>query len=294
MKDISIDKKYDIAISYNHSKANSLYGGTNEFVLEHVRADKKYAFIHGDLLLANLDSKYSHKIYKKFDKVVCVSKSCKKIFDETWNDLRSKSVVVYNGVNVRRILMEAGEGFAVNKEVINFITAARLDKVKAIKRTIQAFKYVKDRGLINFKWYIVGNGKELDEDIRYSKELGVDDWIVFLGEKKNPFYYMKNMDALLVLSYQEAAPMVFYEANVLGIPIVSTNTRSAKELVEEKGNGIVCENNLASIVDTLTRLVKNPDILRRIRRNVVKKVDNRESTDSFYRLLDTAYSDDAT
>lgn len=45
---------------------------------------------------------------------------------------------------------------------------------------------------------------------------------------------MKNANLLLLFSEHEAAPMVFGEAELLQLPVLTTNTTSVKELVLDK------------------------------------------------------------
>ena len=68
-----------------------------------------------------------------------------------------------------------------------------------------------------------------------------------VGNKENPYTYLKNADALLVPSFNEAAPMVFGESAVLGVPIVTTETCSAIEMVEKRDLGYVIANDSKDI-----------------------------------------------
>ena len=78
--------------------------------------------------------------------------------------------------------------------------------------------------------------------------------VFLLGEQRNPYRYMINADYLLVSSLHEAAPMVFDEANILELPIISTNTTSANEIVLSN-DSIVCET-FDEIKDILNNLKK--------------------------------------
>lgn len=82
-------------------------------------------------------------------------------------------------------------------------------------------------------------------------EKGLSNDIDLVGKKNNPFVYIKNADFFLLPSFHEAAPMVYGEAISLGVPVVTTNTISAKELIEERDYGIVCENSEEGIYFTL-------------------------------------------
>jgi len=45
--------------------------------------------------------------------------------------------------------------------------------------------------------------------------------------------------------------MVFDEAAALGVPIISTRTLSADELVESRGIGVVCDNSDSGLEDAI-------------------------------------------
>ena len=78
--------------------------------------------------------------------------------------------------------------------------------------------------------------------------------VFLLGETLNPYPYMKGADYLLHPSIHEAAPMVFDEAKVLGLPILSTDTTSAKEMLAECD--IVCENSVQGLQQALLHIQK--------------------------------------
>ena len=80
--------------------------------------------------------------------------------------------------------------------------------------------------------------------------------IVFLiGEKENPYPYIKKARAFLLPSYHEAAPMVYGESAALGVPIVSTDTCSALELVNDRNLGMVVNNDEIGIKDGLNKII---------------------------------------
>ena len=91
------------------------------------------------------------------------------------------------------------------------------------------------------------NTKEFEAKLQknnVSYENNLENIVTMLGEKANPYPYIKKADMLLISSVSEAAPMVIGESAFLGTPILSTRTSSAKEMIEEKGYGWVCENSV--------------------------------------------------
>lgn len=284
MKNVDKLEGFDVVISFMQSKTASLYGGTNEFVLNKVSAKKYCTFIHADLEKHNMITEYNHKIYQKFDKIASVSKSCEKIFINTWPDLNPKACIVENCCNIDEIRELSKEEIEYKKRKINFITVARFGPEKGIVRGIKIFAKLKKYSDL-YIWHVVGTGVEEKRARELIKQEGLEDNIILYGEKKNPFPYMKNSDALLILSYWEAAPMVIQEANVLGIPILSTETRSARELIEDRKIGIVCDNSEDGIYQMLTNILQNPLIIEKIKANIHRKENNNRQIIQFTDMI---------
>ena len=76
------------------------------------------------------------------------------------------------------------------------------------------------------------------------------------------FFDMQAADVLLIPSFSEAAPMVIGEAACLGTPILTTETSSAREMVEQPGLGWVCENTVEGIRTGLEELLSRPEALQ--------------------------------
>lgn len=284
MKNVNKMEGYDIVISFMQSKTASLYGGTNELVLNKVSAKKYCTFIHTDLAKSNMITKYNYELFKKFDKIASVSKSCERLFIDTWPDLYEKACTVENCCNIDEIRELSEKEISYKRSAINFVTVARFGPEKGIVRGIKIFAKLTEYSNL-YTWHIVGTGIEEAKAKELVKKEGLEDNIILHGEKKNPFPYMKNSDALLILSYREAAPMVIQEAHVLGIPVLSTETRSAREMIEDRKIGIVCENSDDGIYQMLINLLHNTSLLKKIRNNICRKENNNRQIDQFTDMI---------
>ena len=250
-----LKETYDVAISYMHCAGKkAFYGGSAEFVLKHTKAKQKICFIHNDYLSSGTRCAYNDKIYQKFDKIACVSDSVKANFLKALPTLSDKAYMVRNVVLQDEIIAKANENpFEYDQSVINILTVARLGKEKGINRMISALG---KSGKKNFHYYVVGGGPLFEQLQSQIVELGLLDRVTLLGEDTNPYRYMKNADLLAVPSYHEAAPVVFQEAMIIGLPVFTTKTSSAEEMV---GNfGFVCENEDDEIEKTIKNLLDDP------------------------------------
>lgn len=277
---------YDCAISFLHeAQPKSFYGGCNEFVLHNIQAKEKIGWIHCDFRKSGANTSASRKLYHKFDKIVACSKGTREIFVQCNPDLAEKTFAVRNFYCYDQIRSLAGNGVAYQPDVFNIVTVARLFEEKGIDRALEAIQYCVSMGH-KIRYHIVGTGA-LDHVLKEkTKEMQLSDAVVFYGEQKNPFPYLVNADLFLLTSYHEAAPMVFDEAACLGVPVLTTQTVSTKEMIEESGIGFVCENTQQGINTMLLYLLDNREQLWKIRDRLCAKVyDNQHAIDALTSVL---------
>lgn len=259
-------EEYDVAISFMQNSAFKMfYGGCNEFVINSVKAKKKISFVHCDFEHYFGNNSYNRKYYRHFDRIACVSDSCKAVFDRVCPDFKDKTVSVHNCYNFAEMDALGKEYDAQYTEgVTNIFTAARISEEKGIFRMFPILSELKKSGL-KFIWRIAGDGPLFEQAVSECEQYGISDCVEFLKMLPNPYPYFLRSDLLLVPSYDEAAPMVFGEAAFFRLPVLTTATTSAYELVENQGFGFVCDNNDEAIKKALKELLNSPE-------NIAKKV----------------------
>lgn len=251
---------YDFAIAYAQDDGwKSISKGCIDFVVEKVNAKKKAVIVHCDYINFGGYNINQQNMFNKLDFIINVSKSCKSSFDKCFQNLQNKSIVCENFIDIDYVINKSTPAITYNKEVLTFVSVCRLSEEKGLDRAIRAFGRIKKDGFCRFCWIIVGEGPErLNlETLIYEKNLTNN--ISLVGIKENPYPYIKNASWFLLPSRHEAAPMVFGESAVLGVPIITTATCSAKEMVEERNLGVVVDNDEDSIYFGLLSII-NRDI----------------------------------
>lgn len=251
-------KGYDVAISYTHDVGwKNLTTGCNQFVIDRVDAKQKVSFVHCDYSRYGGYSPKQVNTYKRFSHIICVSEACKQSFLECFPSLSNSARVLENFTDSEKILRMVPSAYEYNSNLCNIVTVCRLTEEKGLSRALDSFSKIIHDGITDFKWTIVGGGPDRIILEKRAKGLGLEEYINFVGESKNPFYYMKNATLFLLPSFHEAAPMVFGECKVLKIPILTTDTISARELVESRGAGFVCENSMEGIYYAVKDIILN-------------------------------------
>jgi polysaccharide biosynthesis protein PelF len=143
--------------------------------------------------------------------------------------------VVPNGVAVRRLATLRGARPAGVPPVVGLL--GRVVPIKDIRTFIRTMRLVCN-ALPEAEGWIIGPD---DEDAGYAREcrglvesLGLGGRVRFLGFQK-PDAVLPKLGLLMLTSISEALPLVLLEAFASGLPAVSTDVGSCRELLE--GNG---------------------------------------------------------
>lgn len=252
-----IPHKYDIAVSYfNDVPAGVFNKGTNLFVSDYVTADKKVAWIHTDPILNGFDREYCLTIYKPFDTIVCVSDAVREKFNMLLPEYQDKTETRHNVFDDEKIIRLASEFEPFEKSDFDIVTVAREDNAsKRIDGIIHICKRLKDEGITNFRWRIIGAGPDLEKNRELAKTLGVDNLLLQPGEKSNPYPYVKKSDLFALYSAYEGFPLVIGEAMILGTSILTVNYAAANEQIMPEC-GIIAKDD-EEFYEALKKLIKN-------------------------------------
>ncbi|CAM5278896.1 glycosyltransferase [Eoetvoesiella caeni] len=95
--------------------------------------------------------------------------------------------------------------------------------------------YLKERPQARF--VIVGDGRMRDNIEALAQELDVTDRLLLVGLSNHVGYWYSQMDASVLLSRYEGLPNVLIEAQLLGVPVISTPAGGAGECFAENDTG---------------------------------------------------------
>jgi glycosyltransferase involved in cell wall biosynthesis len=269
-------KGYDAVFSYTHlSHHKYFWNGAGDFVLDKTVSDNKICVIHCDYINSGCLSEENNREYAEFDKIACCSDSVKKRFMEGSGISADKLYTQRNFFELGIVDLANESPYEYDEAYINLLTVARLSNEKGIDRVIEC---IHKSGRTDLRYYLVGGGPWQDYLLSKVKEYSLEDKVFFLGEQKNPYRFMINADYLVVSSYHEAAPVVFDEAKILGLPVITTETTSAREMISEE-YGVVCENSTEGIQKVISEIKKGFGAKGRA-------ADNLLQTEQFFTLIE--------
>lgn len=198
----------------------------------------------------------------KFKHIVFVSKEGANSFIESFPNLKDKVITCNNLINGRDIITKSKEQIEedyiqeiIKKEIPIFLNVGRHDeRQKKLTRIIEATKKLKEENF-HFKVLFIGDGQDTKIYQEKVTEYHLDDTILFLGRKENPYPYMKLSDCVILSSEYEGYPVVYLESFVLNKPIITTKVSDYEQV--ENGRGIVVEKNTQAIYQAMKDFLQN-------------------------------------
>ncbi len=253
-----IEGKFDIQVAFLEGPITRIF--------KYGKNTKKIVWIHNDIskvfgtnIKAKIKLSLDKSIYKKYDKLIFVSKDNKNEFNNLFKipNIEEKEEVIYNYIDKEKIIekskKEVGQEY-IDKKIPSIITIARLVPQKAIDRLINVHKRLIDEK-INHNIYVIGDGPEREKLTQKIKELKVEDTFKLMGKRANPYPYVKQADYFALLSEFEGYGMVIDEAKVLNKNIIITKT-AAIEAVKGYARKLILDNTEDAIYEGLKQVLQ--------------------------------------
>ncbi|MBO5479016.1 MAG: glycosyltransferase [Clostridia bacterium] len=215
----------------------------------------------------------------KFKKIIFVSKAGAESFCNIFPEQEEKVIFCNNLIDYRKIESLAQEKVEETKKKYTFVNVGRHDeKQKKLTRILEATKQLKEEDF-DFEVLFVGEGSDTEKYKEMVKEYNIQDFVKFLGVKKNPYPYMKLADSIILTSDYEGYPVVFLEAFVLNKPIITTDIADALEDIQNKF-GIVTSKKIEEIYQAMKKFIqKGYEIKEKFEpeqynKNIIEKIEN--------------------
>ena len=193
---------------------------------------------------------------------------------------KDKIQVIYNGISIEKY--DSGEvtfKYKADKNEIILGNAGRLVKQKGQYRLIQLARILKDKGY-KFKILIAGDGALQNDLIAYSRKMGMENEVVFLGFVDDIKGFMQSLDIFLLPSLWEGFGYVMTEAMICRKPVVAFDLSSNPEIVVHGETGYLAEkDNMFSFVNYVETLIHNPELSKQMGEKGRKRVKEKFTID---------------
>ena len=249
--------EYDLAISFLPP---------HNIVLNKIDSKKKIAWIHTDYSTIHINTNLELPIWGGYDKIISISSDCSKGFLKKFPALEDKIMEMENILSSSFIKSEANNGQALelgSYKGIKLLSIGRYDHAKNYYNVPYICKKVLEQ-IPNAKWFIIGygSGKEL---IRQKiEDAGMQNHIILLGKKSNPYPFIKACDFYVQPSRYEGKSVTVREAQVLCKPVIITNYATAKSQIKNGIDGIITPIDNEGCAQGIIDAINNPQLIQSI------------------------------
>lgn len=275
---ISPDTLYDTAISFL---------SPHYIVAEKVNAKRKIAWIHTDYSTMHNYIKSELKMWNKYDNIISISDKCTDAFCSKFPQLKNKIVLIENIIQKSVIYEKAdAESVKLHTKGISLLSVGRFSYPKNFDNIPEIASRIKSKG-IDFKWYIIGYGGEEPVIRSKIKEFGMEDTVIILGKKENPYPYIKACDIYVQPSRFEGKAVTVCEALILNKPVVITNYATAHSQVRDGVDGIIVPMDNESCAENLANVITDKKLQDKLIENMkLTDYSNEHEIEKLYALID--------
>ena len=273
------DKTYDLAISFLTP---------HYFARERVKAKKYAAWIHTDYTALSFDRSAELAMWSGYDTICGVSEQASRSFQTAFPELSDKIQTVEN-ILPRELTAKQAEqpqtdmpsdGAFKILSVGRFCDAKNFDNVPDICRRLM------ENGL-DVKWYLIGYGGEEPLIRQKIAEAGMQERVIILGKKDNPYPYMRACDLYVQPSRYEGKAVTVREAQLLGKPVVITSYATSASQLEDGVDGVIVPMDSAGCAAGIVALLRDPARMQQLSENCASRdYTNSAEIEKIYALME--------
>lgn len=211
-------------------------------------------------------------------------------------DIKSLILTVPTGIdlefyikrNRKLLLEEIKRELRIADFAAKLVYVGRLGVEKNLAFLLRSFNIIVKKYKLNACLIIVGEGSERGILERYCQTEGIDSQVIFTG-KQSPEQvaaYYQLSDLFVFPSRTETQGLVTIEAMASGLPVVAVNAAGTRDMVDDKVNGILVEENEDQFANAVFNLLTDRSLYDKMSIKALTKADSLSIEKMTYRLLD--------
>ncbi|MBE6971986.1 MAG: glycosyltransferase [Ruminococcaceae bacterium] len=275
-----IEGEYDLAISFNDP---------HYILAKKVKARRRVGWFHTDFLRIVSDPQLEDGMWRECDAIVNVSDECKRAFDASHPTLVARSIVIENILAKEFVHHRAQEDVSAEMPCdgsIRLLSVGRYTNAKNFDNVPYICRRLRQMGL-HVKWYLIGFGGDEELIRRSIAEAGMEEHVIMLGKKANPYPYIAACDLYVQPSRYEGKAVTVREAQMLGKPVVITRYATSASQLEENVDGVIVPMDNEGCAAGIAALLRDEAKMERLRQTcLARDYSNAEEVEKIYQLME--------
>ena len=276
---------YDLAISFLNP---------HQTTIQKVNARKRIAWIHTDYTKIWVDANDELPVWSKYDYIASISPDVTSTFLQTFPTLaNTNKIVEIENILSPAFVRQRADIKNVEREMskyggeVKLLSIGRFSEAKNYDNVPDICRRMVKEG-VDVKWFIIGYG---DEQLirRKIEEAGMQEHVIILGKRSNPYPYIKACDIYVQPSRYEGKSVTVREAQMLCKPVVVTDYPTASSQIKNGVDGVIvpmdnegCAKGLAKVIMAKALQMRLTDYLK------THDYGNEHEVDKIYQIAEEA------
>lgn len=283
---INPNVNYDLAISFLTPHVNCL---------KKVSAKKKIAWIHTDYSTLRLTTKLVEPYWNGYDYIASISKDVTKKFISLFPNLSDKIIEIENILSPEFVRQQADlldvslemPRQSLNSKCLIILSVGRFCYAKNYDNVPYIMRHLVRLGYSDLRWYLIGFGGDELLIKRKIAEAGMQDHVIILGKKDNPYPYIKACDLYVQPSRYEGNSVTVREAQILCKPVVVTDYPTAPSQIKNSIDGVIVPMDNEGCANGISQLIADESLQQRII-NYLRSHNygNKSEVEKIYKLVE--------
>lgn len=273
----NLNEEYEVAFSF-------LEKTPNYFIIDKVKARKKILTVMTDYQSLGMQKEIDVPYFEKANQIFVLSEENKASLQQIFPEFREKIIIIENMISEKEVCSLAEEKIEDFPEnTFTMVSVGRLVEGKLHELGVEVMKILKDKNL-TLNWLILGEGnrrKSIEDKI---KVYHLEKYVTLLGERDNPYPYIKKAHVFLHLSKFEGYGIAIAEARILKKCIVLNDFTTASSHIKNGFDGVITSLNPVEIASEIEKLMLDKNLRKKYEQNVsfdkdfaqkiLKKIEN--------------------
>ncbi|SIT00020.1 Glycosyltransferase involved in cell wall bisynthesis [Kaistella chaponensis] len=230
--------------------------------------------------------RFFYKFYSNFHKIICQSDDMQNDLIENFKIKKEKIIKINNPVdfdfiNEKLEISEKPESFKEGFK--NVVSIGNLSSRKGFDNLLKVFNHLKNEKIL---LHILGDGRDKELLHQMKTDLGLEN-VLFHGQQKNPYQFLKFADLFILSSRYEGFPNVLLEAGACGTYSLANNCKGGiTEIIQPKINGEISDiENPEKFADKIVSILAETHDSEEIKNSIKSRFSKELILERYEKLL---------
>lgn len=230
------------------------------------------------------------------NQIIAVSRGLRADILHRTNLDKNKIEIIYNGIDTLAFQARRGDAlkkqFGWKEDVFVVGSLGNIRHAKAYDLLLQVASLVIHSDA-DYRFVIAGQPDKAglyESLLQTRKDLGLEEYVQFLGFLEKPGEFLSNLDLFLSTSRSEGLPLAAIQAMAAGVPLLATRCGGYEELVTDQQNGWLVEvGNAEAIATAIQALRAKPQVRQEMAQAAQRHVQETFDSSVMFARYQTIY-----